>query len=328
MVVRNAFFGIVFFAAVGGAQYYAPVYVAGGGTPLAPTTFYSGVTFIDARGATPVVRSLIKPSGLHRIKMDVDNRRLLVSSRIGSPAGPWARGGLFGMDPITAAYTTIYTNASATAGYNVEHAEIDQNGDVIIAAREFGFGPTVMGIYRVVQGRVTTIVPAASLGSGGDLRSAFCRDIDTGFMLVGDNQVNGPLAYPVYSIDTDTGAFTTWNTGGGVYGFWAFESLTQNHHTGTLQGIDGSALYEVRRGTQPRTTLATLSTTIYSAGRFDLQTAQVQRQHHYWATQLMTFDYGTRMLTGRTMTTLVVAPHAFEIYGSRNTQPVRTANRT
>jgi hypothetical protein len=164
-------------------------------------------------------------------------------------------------------------------------------------------------------------------------------NIDTGKVLVNDHvwwTSPTTIRYPIYELDSETGKFTTWTTGGtGLYGSWDLRAMPQNHRSGMLEGASGYSVYRTRPGTTNRSILASLKipVMIMGGGDFDLQTA-ARPSLVYLVNVLNQATALFRIDTTRwSVSSFVASPsHAttrpgFAFYRGRHTQTVRTANR-
>jgi len=154
---------------------------------------------------------------------------------------------------------------------------VNQDGDLVVGTQA---SDKNWKLFKVTpNGSVTTFLTTFSLGRSAKFNGPIEINIDTGNYLVFDGTTQTTLMYPVLEV-TPNGIVTTWSTGGGAG--WANRySAPQNHRNGHIEGPFHSQklIYQLKKGTTSRTTLATLAVTdpILGASDFDLQTAAKQR---------------------------------------------------
>jgi len=330
-------------------SYHDPVYVFGGYEPNTLTIYPAGVWLLDNRGPQPSMKQLCKFGHQCRFGMDVDNRRVLVGVEGTNSINTLYAGiksGLFRFDPTTKAFATInsYSGPSTLGFYSFHHTVIDHNGDYISGA--YAYDPqssanTGYFVWKIDQSGIqTTLLSTPMLGRAASFRHRLIRNIDTGRVLVVDSYADihkTTLVFPVLEIDTDTGTFTTWNTGQ-QYGWGIGYDMPQNHLNGFIEGILDKYVYQLKPGTGGRTTLATINGLpygIYGAGEFDLQTAPRPRQVYTGfgispsqpQTYLYHIDASTWTVTSFAVSSLRTVSYAIDFYQGRNTQSIKVGPR-
>lgn len=335
-------------AGVASAQYHEPIYLYGGYYPTTSTLYNKGLLLLDATASPPRTTTVLMPGYItRRVRMDWDNRHLVIA--VGGTTSTYytgLKGGLFRIDHAGQVVKSLYHfPGSSTVGYDSPYdMVIDHNGDYIASMYRYRRSPYSYGyeIWKVrSDGTVSTLLTSVKAGLNSWYPSRRMRiNIDTGKVLFNDGYHSSPttMRYPVFEVDSETGTFSTWNTGA-AYAWTSSYSMPQDHRTGYLQKVYSRYVLQLKPGTSGATTLKTLSVPhnnyIYYGGMMDLQTAA--RPRFVYATYgsyggartwLHYVDRTTWAVTSTPVSSLYTYSYAGNaFYRGRHTQTVRTVGR-